>query len=259
MPQILRNLRSVGIDLVSWQEGGLLRFHASRPDLCGLEMHLLTIQAEVARFEPAVVVLDPITNFANVGNAIEVRQMLTRLVDFLKARGVLTLMTSLTHGGEELEATNVAISSLVDTFVLLGWSRSEGERNRRLTIVKSRGMAHSNQTREFRITSAGIQIQDVYTGAGGLTGAAREAQEARERAEVARLAQDVERRRALVRTRQEAFEARMRSLEAEFEAEQAAMLQQIAQDEEARACSIVESQALAKLRHADREGNGDGD
>ena len=121
-------------------------------------------------------------------------------------------MTSLTHGGDELEATNVAISSLVDTFVLLGWVRSEGERNRRLNIVKSRGMAHSNQTREFRITSAGIQIQDVYTGAGGLTGAAREAQEARERAEAARLAQDVERRRALVRTRQEAFEARMRSL-----------------------------------------------
>lgn len=256
--QILRNLRSVGIDLGPWQDSGLLRFHASRPDLCGLEMHLLTIEAEVESFEPAVVVLDPITNFVNVGNTIEVRQMLTRLVDFLKERGVLTLMTSLTHGGDELEATNVAISSLVDTFVLLGWVRSEGERNRRLNIVKSRGMAHSNQTREFRITSAGIQIQDVYTGAGGLTGAARVAQEARERAESARRAQDVERRRALVRTRQEAFEARMRSLAAEFEAEQAAMLQQIAQDEASRDSAVVESQTLAELRHADREGNGEG-
>jgi len=259
VPQILRNLRSVGIDLTPWQESGLLQFHASRPDLWGLEMHLLTIEAEVEKFEPAVVVLDPITNFANVGDIIEVRQMLTRLVDFLKERGVLTLMTSLTHGGDELEATNVAISSLVDTFVMLGWVRSEGERNRRLNIVKSRGMAHSNQTREFRITSAGIQIQDVYTGAGGLTGAAREAQEARERAAAARLAQDVERRRALVLTRKEAFEARVRSMHAEFEAEQAAMLQQIAQDEEARASATVESQALAKLRHADREGNGDAD
>src|SRR5262249_41257822 len=146
-------------------------FQITRPTVQGLEMHLATMHKVIRDFQPKVVIVDPITNFISVGTHADIRSMLMRLVDFLKANQMTGLFTSLTHGGSVTEHTDVAISSLIDTWLLLRDVELTGERNRLLYVLKSRGMAHSNQVREFLISSRGIELVDVYTGAEGvLTG-----------------------------------------------------------------------------------------
>jgi circadian clock protein KaiC len=157
--QLLRNMRSVGLDLAPAVNKGLLRIHAARPTLHGLEMHLVQIHKMVQEFDPAAVVVDPISNFSSSGTAADAQAMLLRLVDFLKSRQVTALMTHLTGGGKAVEATDVGISSIIDTWLLLRDIESAGERNRGLNVLKSRGMKHSNQIREFLITAEGIQLQ----------------------------------------------------------------------------------------------------
>jgi circadian clock protein KaiC len=219
--QILRNMRSIGVDLARWVEAGLLRFHAARPTLFGLEMHLARIHAEIEAFDPQLVVVDPMTNFIAVGTEHDVQAMLTRLVDFLKSRATTGVFTSLTGGGEALERTNVHISSVMDTWLLLRFIEGNGERNRGLYVLKSRGMAHSNQVREFIMTERGIELVDVYSGpAGVLTGAARAAQEAKERAEALLRKQEADRRRRDLDRRRRLLDARIAALRAEFEAEE---------------------------------------
>jgi circadian clock protein KaiC len=155
----------------------------SRPTAHGLEMHLVCMHKAVSDFQPDVVLVDPITNLINVGTTPETTSMMTRLIDFLKMRGTTTFFTSLTTGGSDLEQTEVGISSLVDTWLLLQVMRCGGERNRTLTIIKSRGMAHSNQTSEYRLSDSGIKIVDTYLGAADvLTGSARLAKEAEDEA-----------------------------------------------------------------------------
>jgi circadian clock protein KaiC len=156
--QILRNMRSIGIDLAQWIKKGLLRIEASRPTLFGLEMHLVHIHKLVKEFDPRVVVADPISNFTSSGSAEQAEAMLMRLIDFLKARGVTTLLVNLTGGGKALERTESGISSLIDTWVLLRDIEVGNKRGRRLHVLKSRGMAHSNEVREFLITSKGIAL-----------------------------------------------------------------------------------------------------
>ncbi len=182
--QIIRNMRSIGIDLEKWSKKGLLRFHSARPTLCGLETHLAKIHQHVNEFSPAGIVMDPVTNLAAIGVDIEIRAMLTRVVDFLKMRQTTSIFTSLTEGGEALERSDLGISSLMDTWLLVRMLETNGERNRLLYLLKSRGMSHSNQLREFQLTDEGIKLIDVYIGPGQvLTGTARLVQEAKDRAQ----------------------------------------------------------------------------
>ncbi len=220
--QVIRNMRSIGLDLSQWVKKGTLLFHAARPALFGLEMHLATTIKTVSEFQPAVIVVDPISSFSSVGNELEVKAMLIRLVDFLKVRGVTTLLLNLTGGGSALESTESEISSLIDTWLLLRDIEINGERNRGIYILKSRGMGHSNQIREFLLTDQGVELCDVYVGAGGvLTGSARLAQEAKEKADQLVAQQDVEQQQRALERKREALESQIAALRAGFAAEEA--------------------------------------
>ncbi len=180
--QIIRNMSSIGFDLAASVRSGLLQFEAVRPTVFGLENHLVNLHKLVEEYKPEMLVVDPVTNLTAVGQDVEITAMLTRLIDFLKNNQITTLFTSLTTGGGQQEQSNVAISSLMDTWLLLRMLESANERNRILYVLKSRGMAHSNQMREFLLSGQGIQLLDVYAGLGAvLTGSARVAQEARDR------------------------------------------------------------------------------
>jgi circadian clock protein KaiC len=219
--QIIRNMRSIGLDLEQWVKKNLLKFHTSRPMLYGLEMHLATIHKVVKEFQPRVVVLDPVGSLVQAGNSRDANAMLIRLMDFFKLQQITAFLTDLTSGGEALEKTDVDISSLVDTWLLLRDIELGGERNRGLYILKSRGMKHSNQIREFLLTDRGVDLLDVYVGPEGvLTGSSRLSQEARERsAALARQQETADKQRELARKR-EALEARITALRKEFEAEE---------------------------------------
>jgi circadian clock protein KaiC len=181
--QITRNMRSVGLDLRPWIERGLLRLVAGRPTSAGSETHLALMHRHVREFEPRLVVVDPISNLADAGAVRDATAVLTRLLDFLKARQITAVLTSLTGGDQAREATSVGISSVIDTWLLLRDIELGGERNRGIYVLKSRGMAHSNQIREFLITPQGVQLKEVYVGPEGvLTGSMRVAQQRREQA-----------------------------------------------------------------------------
>ena len=214
-------MRSIGIDLEPWVRKGLLQFQAARPTYGGIEQHLALIHRFVSSFKPSVVVVDPVTNLIVVGTQPEVRSMLTRLVDFLKTRQITAVFTSLTAGGGPQEASEAAVSSLMDTWLLLESIKAGGERNRTLLVLKSRGMSHSNQIREFVLTDDGLRLLDVYVGPDGvLTGSARVSQEAREKAVGTSRRQELESRKRDLERKRRIFEARMAMLRAEFELEQ---------------------------------------
>lgn len=218
--QIVRNMSTIGLDLQSLIDKDLLRIVSIRPTSHGLEGHLSHIHKIVKDFQPDALILDPIGTLGGAGADLDTHLMIVRLIDFLKTQGVTTMMSNLTHGGEHSESTSAAISSLVDTWILVNSIESNGERNRGLYVLKSRGMAHSNQIREFVITPRGIDLLEPYIGTGGvLTGAARIAQEDRERA--ARTARDADQDRAkrLLARKREVMEQRIAALRAEFDAE----------------------------------------
>jgi circadian clock protein KaiC len=230
--QIVRNMRSIGIDLQPWLRKGLLLFQAARPTYGGIEEHLLVTHKRIGSFRPSVVVVDPVTNLIMVSTPNEVRSMLTRLVDFLKTEGITSIFTSLTEAGGSLEASEVDISSLMDTWLLLRSVEVGGERNRALYVLKSRGMEHSNQIREFVLTNDGLRLLDVYLGAEGvLTGSARMSQEMREKAGVTFRGQELETHRRELERKRRIFEARMVMLRAEFEAEEEVIQQTISESE----------------------------
>lgn len=163
--QMLRNMKSAGIDLQRWVDKGLLSFHADRPNRHGLETHLLSMHQSIEVFDPDVAVVDPITNLMVVGSQTDVRTMLTRLIDFLKTRGVTAMFTSLTTPEHDIENSDTLISSLMDSWVLVSSEREGDHRIRKLYVLKSRGMPHSDDIRTFRFTSHGIEI-DPAAGAG---------------------------------------------------------------------------------------------
>ena len=215
--EIVRNMASVGMDLAACTEAGLLRFQCSRPSLLGLEGHLFSMQKHVADFDPAVVIMDPISDFLRMGNETDVAAMLTRQVDFLKSKGVTALFTSLSS---EQGQADEQLASLVDTWLFVKSLEGNGEHNRVLYVLKSRGMAHSNQIREFVLTAAGIELADVYVGPQGvLTGSARQAQEAKERSDGVTRLENLEQRRAELQRRREAVEVQTAALWREFEDE----------------------------------------
>jgi circadian clock protein KaiC len=259
--QILRNMSSIGLDLKPHVDKGLLLFHASRPTLHGLEMHLVQTHVLVEELHPEIVVIDPVTNLLSSGSQSDVHAMLMRLVDYLKSRGVTTLITTLTRGSRELEHTDVDISSLIDTWILLRDIESSGERNRGLYVLKSRGMAHSNQIREFRLTDRGAELADVYLGPGGvLTGSARRSQEAKERAEELVRQQEAERRRAETLAEQKALEAQIAALQARLITREQEFEALAGQEQSRRSQREADREEMAHSRRADAsndpEGNG---
>jgi circadian clock protein KaiC len=217
--QIIRNMHSIGLRLDPLVKTDLLRFHSARPSLYGLEMHLATMFKEISVFQPAVVIMDPITSLMDAGTSSEGKAMVTRLIDFLKAGQVTSLFTSLTQSGHALEQSEAAMSSLMDAWLLLQDFEGNGERNRVLYVLKARGMAHSNQIREFLISNRGVDLVDAYIGPSGvLTGSARAAQGAREKAEALASQQEAGRRkRELERTRM-ALERQITGLRSEHDA-----------------------------------------
>jgi len=217
--EITRNMTSVGIDLHQWVDAGVLQFHCFRPSRLGLEGHLFAMQKEVGEFDPSTVVIDPVSDLLRIGTGAEVSAMLTRQVDFLKAGGITAVLTSLGRDAQDRPADE-QITSLVDTWLLVRATEGNGEHNRVLSVLKSRGTAHSNQIREFLLTDQGIELADVYVGPQGvLTGSARQAQEAQEAAVEAERREALELRSANLERRREAVEAEIAALWREFEDE----------------------------------------
>ncbi len=216
--QIIRNMQSIGIDLQSHVDSGLLQFHASRPTLYGLEMHLVAIHKAIKKFKPRVVVLDPITNLITVGTVSDVKSMLVRLIDFLQEEQVTAMFTALSLNNIVNEQTDEGVSSLVDCWLLIKDIELNGERNRGLYIMKSRGMSHSNQVREFVITKNGLDLIDVYLGPDGvLTGSAREAQIMLEETGQVLHSHAVNRKDRELERKRKVLEAKIDSLRTEFE------------------------------------------
>jgi circadian clock protein KaiC len=216
--QIIRNMSAIGIDLKQWEDKGLLKFHVSRPTYHSLEMHLALMHQLMEEFNPAALVIDPISNFTNVGNSNEAGSLLTRLIDFIKMKKITAVMANLTSAGSDMESTDVNISSIVDTWILLRGIENNGERNRTIYILKSRGMKHSNQVREFLISEKGIKLIDVFIGEEGvLVGSARKTRE--------KLNKEMERQRELERKNlelninrlKEVTEAKISALKSEYE------------------------------------------
>jgi circadian clock protein KaiC len=250
--QIIRNMRSIGLDLQQWVERGLLRFHAARPTMQGLEMHLVMMHKLIVQFQPHVVVLDPITNFTAVGSDIEVKGALMRLIDSLKRQHITAFFTSLTADAENIEHTEVGISSLADTWLLVKMIETNGERNRGIYVLKSRGMAHSNQIREFMLTGRGVQLLDVYQGAEGvLTGTARLAQEAKERADVLARQQEIERAKRELERKRHALEAQINALRADFRAEEEEMKKLITEMQGTDATISNDEEVMRRQRGGD--------
>ena len=253
--QIVRNMRSVGIDLERFVKKGLLRFHNSRPSAHGLEVHLALIHKAIVEFQPTVVVIDPITNFVAVADSTQTKAMLTRLIDFLKLKQITAMFNSLTGAGSVIEDSEVGVSSLMDAWLLLKNIEANGERNRGLYILKARGIAHSNQVREFILTDHGIELIDAYVGAEGvLMGSARSSQISRETAaEVDRRLAMERKERELTRKR-ELYEAQLVTLKGQYESERDLILREL--DEAKQREKVLADQRLeiARLRGADSDG-----
>jgi len=251
--QIMRNMRSINVHLAPYVKKGLLRFSSSRPTSHGLEAHLSVIHKLIEEHKPSCTIFDPISNFIALGTGGEIKSMLTRVVDYLKSRNITAMFTNLTSGGGPLEGTDSAVSSIMDTWILLRDIESGGERNRGMYVLKSRGMAHSNQIREYVISGRGIDLLDVYTGPEGvLTGSARISLEAMEEAKTMLRQQEIERKRKQLDLKREELEAAVKVLQAKFEAEKTELEQAIQNETEAEKRLLNDRRSMATLRKADR-------
>lgn len=249
--QLMRNMLSIGINLEIWVKKGLLQFQATRPTFYGLEMHLAVTHKIVNEFNPDIVILDPINTFVIGDKEFEVKMMIMRIVDFLKAKLITALFTSLTSE-YSLESTDVGISSLIDTWLFLRDIELNGERNRGMYVLKSRGMANSNQIREFILTSQGVKLREVYIGAQGvLTGSARIAQEALENADVLRRKQNVDRKKREIERKRKDLELQISALHAGFESEEAEAVKMIETEQDTIKRLEQDKMEMAVSRKAD--------
>jgi circadian clock protein KaiC len=251
--QIIRNMYSIGLRLESLVKKGLLRFHSARPSLYGLEMHLATMFKEIAAFQPHVVIMDPITSLMDAGTASEGKAMVTRLIDYLKAEQVTSLFTSLTQSGSgPAQPNESAMSSLMDAWLSLEDMEGNGERNRVLYVLKARGMAHSNQIREFLISDHGVDLVDAYIGVSGvLTGSARVQQGALEKAVVLANQQEAATLKREVERKRKALDRQIGDLRSDYEGE-ALELRRIAEQVGTRTVLLgTDRTASGLLRQAD--------
>ncbi|MGV3660286.1 MAG: circadian clock protein KaiC [Prosthecobacter sp.] len=219
--QLVRNARTIGINLQKHVDSGKLVFHSARPTTSGLELHLVRMHKIVQKLKPSMVILDPISNLSTAGSLEESTAILVRLMDYLRKSKISCIFTSLVTGGNAMEATDEGLSSMVDAWLLVRDVESAGERNRVLYVLKARGMAHSNQLREFHITPKGVRLTPAYLGQGGvLTGSARSAQEAREAAEVQLAADELQRQQLALEHRRSAIDSQIATLRATLAAEE---------------------------------------
>jgi circadian clock protein KaiC len=247
--QIVRNMSSIGIDLQKHVNSGLLQFQASRPTLNGLEMHLLSINKVTSQFKPSVVILDPITNLITVGSVSEVKSVLIRLIDFLQEKGITVLFTALSLNDNISEQTDESVSSLVDAWLLVRDIEFNGERNRGLYVMKSRGMKHSNQVREFVISDRGLDLVDVFLGPEGvLTGSAREAQQLVERTSVVLKDHAVTRKDREIERKKTVLESKIASLREEFESLQEELNKTYIEDELKKGVAESNRQEILRMR-----------
>ncbi|MGB9940316.1 circadian clock protein KaiC [Methanosarcina sp.] len=251
--QIIRNMKSIGVDLQPYIDTGLLQINASRPMAYGLEMHLISMRRLIDRFEPSAVIIDPISNMTNVGTQTDVKFTLTKLVDYLKLKNITAVCTSLVEQ-ESIEGVNAqGVSSIIDTWINLRFFENDNERNRGISVVKSRGMAHSNQIREYLLTDHGAEIQDVYLGPSGglLMGSSRIAQEAKEMTEAVAESQNMARKKRDLESKLKALDAQMATLSSEFEMQKEELNKLISEDE-LRTRSLANSKnRMACIRKAD--------
>jgi circadian clock protein KaiC len=251
--QICRNMSSIGINLAQWLDTGLLHIYSGRPMAHGLEMHLLGMRKIVDEIQPNAVVIDPTSNLVNVGTSGDVKFMLTRLIDSLKIQGITSFCTSLIeHEGEEGH-TSEGVSSLMDTWLWLRMFDNGNERNRGITVVKSRGMEHSNQTREYQITDDGVKILDVYLGPQGglIMGSDRITQEAKEKAETVASEQDIMRKRRALENKLQSLKAQMDTLRLECETDEQELSKLMSEDNLRSRAVTNGHRSMAKQRGAD--------
>jgi circadian clock protein KaiC len=249
--QIKRNMQSVGMNLEHWAEKGLLFQEAWRPTQFSLEMHLLRIHKLIDKFKPSAVIIDPISNLLSGANELESKSMMMRLIDFLKSGGITSMLLDLTYGGASLERTGIGISSLCDTWILLRDLELNGERNHCIYVLKSRGMAHSNQLREFILTNKGIQLVPAYVGLGGvLTGSSRLAQQAKEIAEAQAREQEMQAKRQEMNRKRLALEAQIAVLQAELSAQDQLIGEETRQEEQRAAQATQDLENMIRSRRA---------
>src|ERR1700743_2147739 len=252
--QIIRNMKSIDVDLDKHVKKGLLRFHASRPTLYGLEMHLVAIYKLIKNFKPEVVILDPITNLITVGSVSEVKSMLIRLIDFLQEEQITVMFTALTLNTVVSEQTDEGVSSLVDAWMLVRDIEFNGERNRGMYIMKSRGMKHSNQVREFIITDRGLDLVEVYLGPDGiLTGSAREAQMIKEETGVALNEYAITAKDREISRKRKVLEAKISSLQTEFESVEEELNKIYLQEELKKEVTEKTRQEITRIRKGEAE------
>ncbi len=251
--QIIRNMRSIGIDFQPYIDTGLMQISASRPMAYGLEMHLIAMRRLIDRFEPAIVIADPISNLTNVGTQADVMFTLTKLIDYLKLKTITAVCTSLVEH-ESIEGINAqGISSLMDTWISLRFFENDNERNRGVSVIKSRGMPHSNQIREYLLTDHGVEIQDVYLGPSGglLMGSSRAAQEAKEMAEAVAQSKNVIRRKRELESKLKSLDAQITTLSSQFEAEKEE-LNKLSSEDTLRIEALAKDRSeMARIRKAD--------
>ena len=252
--QIIRNMKSISVDLEKHVKKGLLEFHASRPTLHGLEMHLVSIYKQIKRFKPEVVILDPITNLITVGSVSEVKSMLIRLIDFLQEEQITVMFTALTLNTVVSEQTDEGVSSLVDAWMLVRDIEFNGERNRGMYIMKSRGMKHSNQVREFIITDRGLDLVEVYLGPDGiLTGSAREAQMIKEETGVALNEYAITAKDREISRKRKVLEAKISSLQTEFESVEEELNKIYLQEELKKEVTEKTRQEITRIRKGETD------
>jgi circadian clock protein KaiC len=247
--QIVRNIRSVGIDLEKWRSKGLLELRATRPSLYGLEMHLVAMHKAIAAFKPRTVVLDPISSFMSAGTAHQVKAMLVRLFDWLKTQQITGLVTCLSTP-LSLEETDVGISSLIDTWIEVRDLEVAGERNRALYMLKSRGMRHSNQVRELVISDAGVSLADVFYGADGVLIGSAKAAESRKRAREERASrEDGARNERLLELKKNTVEAQIAALRAELAAEEEEVRRRLRAAQDGAEAARQDRESMSQLRN----------
>jgi len=250
--QIVRNMRSISLDLDKHIKNGLLQFHASRPTLHGLEMHLVSIYKLIKNFKPEIVILDPVTNLVAAGLMSDVKAMLIRLIDFLQTEQITVMFTALTLNSVVTEQTDEGISSLVDTWLLVRDIEANGERNRGLYVIKSRGMRHSNQVREFIITDDGIDLVDVYLGSDGiLIGSARMAEEIKEKTGVAMQDYAITAKDREINRKRKVLESKIAGLQTEFESVEEELNKIYLQEELRKKISEKARQEMLSMRRGD--------
>ncbi len=255
--QIVRNVRSIGMDLQQHIDSGLLNLTSSRPTLHGLEMHLVSIHKTVKKFKPKVVILDPVSNLSTIGNFAEVKSMLTRLIDFLQNEGITFMITALVYQNTNSIQSDEGISSLVDTWILVREIENDGERNRAIYIMKSRGMKHSNQVREFRMTDHGIELLDVVMGADGiLVGSARENERLKEATGEELRTYAIKRKDQQIKRKQAVLEAKITSLKEEFDSAQEELNKSFLEEDLRKEIMKQHREQMSRSRNPRNAGNG---